>query len=534
MRRQLYRKTGSLFMLQMRRDRWRIPLWIVGLVFFTLLVPLALADLYPSQQERDVMAETMENPAMTAMVGPGDLDHYTIGAMTAHQMLLLTAVVVGLMSILLVTRHTRTDEEAGRIELIRALPVGRLANLQATVLLLCVTNTILALVIGFGLYGLRIESMDLEGSLLYGAALGATGMLFAGVAALFAQLAETPRGTAGLSIAVLLIAYLVRAVGDVSSEVLSWLSPLGWVTKTEVYANNQWWPLGLLLGATVLLFAGAYSLYAVRDLESGFLPSRPGRRYASAFLQRPFGLAFRLQRTGMMAWAAGMLVIGLSYGSVFGDLETFFAGNEMLEQLLRSGEGYSLTERFIPMLMLVMAILGTISPVMAMNKLYSEEKKGRIAPIVGSAVSRLRLMAGYVMIAAINGFVMLSLAAVGLWSAGTAVMDEPFAFGTIYGAALVYYPALLVMIGLAALLIGFVPRLHSVIWLYVLYSFVVVYLGELFQFPDWVGNLSPYGHIPELPVGEMNAVPVVILSVSAIAVMVLGIIGYRRRDMQNG
>ncbi len=46
----------------------------------------------------------------------------------AHQMLLLTAMAVGIMSILLVTRHTRADEEDGRIEMIRSLPAGRLAN----------------------------------------------------------------------------------------------------------------------------------------------------------------------------------------------------------------------------------------------------------------------------------------------------------------------------------------------------------------------------------------------------------------------
>ncbi|MDQ7862150.1 hypothetical protein RCO48_17630 [Peribacillus frigoritolerans] len=39
--------------------------------------------------------------------------------MMAHQMLLLTAMAVGIMSILLVTRHTRADEEDGRIEMIR-------------------------------------------------------------------------------------------------------------------------------------------------------------------------------------------------------------------------------------------------------------------------------------------------------------------------------------------------------------------------------------------------------------------------------
>src|SRR5690625_417712 len=215
------KNTGVLTKFILRRDRVRIPLWLIGIIFFTLVVPIAFDDMYASQEERDVMAETMENPAMIAMVGPGDLDHYTVGAMTAHQMVLFTALVVSLMSILLVTRHTRADEEDGRIEMIRSLPVGRLSNVNATLLVLVITNVILALLAGFGLYALGIDSMGMEGSLLYGATLGATGILFAGVTAVFAQLSESSRSVIGYSIGILLIAYLIRAIGDVGNELLS-------------------------------------------------------------------------------------------------------------------------------------------------------------------------------------------------------------------------------------------------------------------------------------------------------------------------
>ncbi|WP_307794962.1 hypothetical protein [Alkalihalobacillus sp. BA299] len=82
-------------------------------------------------------------------------------------------------------------------------------------------NILLALVVGFGLYALQIGSMDLQGSFLYGAALGATGIFFSSVTGLFAQLSESARGTIGWSFSMLGIAYLIRAVGDVSYETLS-------------------------------------------------------------------------------------------------------------------------------------------------------------------------------------------------------------------------------------------------------------------------------------------------------------------------
>ncbi|UFT99329.1 ABC transporter permease [Radiobacillus kanasensis] len=524
---------GSLSKLIIRRDRIRIPLWFVGICFFTFMVPIAFTELYGSQEQRDVMAKTMENPAMTAMVGPADLSNYTLGVMTAHQMLLLTALVVGLMSILLVTRHTRGDEEDGRVEMIRSLPVGRLSNLNATLLVYVILNILLAAIIGFGFYALNIESMDLEGSLLYGVTLGATGIFFTSITAVFGQISESSRGTIGFSIGILLIAYMIRGIGDVSNDTLSLFSPLGWVTKAEVYGDNHWWPILVLLGVSIILFMVANYLNAIRDLEAGLLPSRPGKKYASVFLQGPIGLGVRLQRTGTISWAIGMFVLGASYGSVLGDLDSFFEGNDMMKQLFVTNGGHSVTEQFVSMIMMVISIFATIPPVMAMNKLYVKEKKGRIEHLLGRAVSRTRLMASFLIISVTNGFVMISLAAIGLWAAGASAMEEPFPFETIYGMGLVYYPAILVMISVAVLFIGFRPKLTSFIWLYVLYSFVVLYMGGLFQFPEWVGQLTPFGHIPQIPVEDMTWMPIILLISFAAVVTVIGFIGYNRRDIES-
>ncbi|MDM5225184.1 ABC-2 transporter permease [Cytobacillus sp. NJ13] len=524
-------KTAYLSKFIFRLDRLRVPIWVVALTFFTIIVPTAFKGLYSSQQERDAMAQTMANPAMTAMTGPADLSNYTIGVMTAHQMLLMTAAVTGLMSILLVTRHTRADEEDGRLELLRSLPVGRLSYLNASLLVVSAACIILALINGFGLYALGIESMDLEGSLLYGAALGSTGLFFAGVTAVFAQASDSSRGTIGYSIAILLISYLFRAITDISNESLSWLSPLAWVTKAEVYDSNNWWPIVLMIAAALVLFAVANYLNAIRDLDRGFLPSRPGKKYASRFLQSPIGLALRLQRTGIISWAIGMFVLGASYGSVLGDLESFFSDNEAMKQLLKPTEGVTLVEQFIPMLMIVISLMATIPPVMAMNKLRGEEKKERIVHLLSRAVSRTKLLGSYFVISVINGFLMISLAALGLWSAGTAAVEGGLSFGMIFGAALSYYPAMLVMIGLSVFLIGFLPKFTSFIWLYVLYSFIVLYLGGLFQFSDWIGSISPFGHVPQAPVEEFSIIPLLLLCLFAGVLAAAGFIGFNKRDI---
>ena len=530
---QLYAKTGALSRFILRRDRFRIPIWLISLAALTFLVAESFTDLYATEEAKAAIAETMRNPAMAAMVGRGyGLDNYTNGAMMAHQMLLFTGLAVAIMCILLVARHTRADEEDGRIELIRSLPTGRLSNLNATLLVMLGVNVLLSLLIGFGLYSLQIESMDLEGSLLYGAALGAIGLFFTAITAVFAQISENSRGTIGLSFTVLGVAYLIRAVGDAGNEIISWFSPLGGVLGAEVYVNNYWWPILLTIGVAIAISILALYLNAIRDLGLGFLPAKTGRKYASIFLQSPLGLALRLQRTGLIAWAIGMFVLGASYGSVLGDLESFFADNDMMQNLIQSTEDFSLTDQFMTMLMSIMAMIATIPAIMAMNKLIGEEKKNRTEHLLGRAVSRTRLMGSSFLVAIVTSFVMLSLAAIGLWSAGNAVMEEGLALLRLYGAAMIYLPAMWIMVAFAVLLIGVFPKLTGLTWIYLLYSFIVVYLGGLLQFSEWMGNLSPFGHIPQIPVEDMDFMKVTILIIIAIMIGIIGFIGYNKRDMQ--
>lgn len=535
MSKQLYSSTGVLTRFIIRRDRIRIPIWIIALSAITCLVAISFSTLYVSEQDRQVIAQTMMNPAMTAMVGISyGLDNYTFGAMIAHQMLLMTAIVIGIMNILLVARHTRADEEEGRIEIIRSLPAGRLSNLSATTVVVFGTNVLLTLIIGFGLYALGIESMDLEGSLLYGASLGAIGIFFAAITGLFAQLSESSRGAVGLSFALLGIAYIMRAVGDIGNHTLSWFSPFGWISQAKAYVHNTWWPIVLTLGVTLIIVIFALFLNVIRDLEAGFIPSKPGKKHASKFLQSPLGLSLRLQRTGIIAWAVGMFILGASYGSVLGDTDSFLADNGVLKDLITPVAGYSLTEVFITMIMSVLAMVCTIPAILNVFKLKSEEKKNHAEHLLGRAVSRPRLMGSYFIVSIVAGFIMLSLTALGMGIVGVSVIEGGgITLGTFYGAAIVYLPAMWIMIGIAVLLVGIAPNFTNLVWLYLGYSFIVVYLGGLFQFPEWLTKLSPFGHISQYPVDQMEWWKALVLTVIAIAIMIVGFVGYRRRDISN-
>ena len=533
MKKALFYQTSTLSAFIFKKDRIRLPIWILSIVLLTMVTAGAFVDLYKTEQERQAIAETMKNPAMIAMVGQGyGLDNYHTGAMMAHQMLLFTAIMVGIMSILLVTRHTRADEEDGRLELIRSLPTGRLANLSSTVFVMSITYVVLTLSVGASLFFLNEESLTLEGSLLYGAALGATGIFFTAITALMAQVSETSRGTIGYSFAVLGVAYLVRAVGDVSNEMLSWFSPLGWILGTETYVNNYWWPVVLTIGVAVVVIGVAFYLNSIRDVGSGFIQAKPGKTYASSGLLSSLGLPLHLLKTLIISWAIGVFVLGVSYGSVFGDLDTFFESTEMMEELLNPVEGFSLTEQFLALLMSIISMLCTIPPLLMFLKLRGEEKKGRLEHVTARAISRARIIGGYLVIGLVGALVMQFLAMFGLWTAALSVMEEAISLRTMFQAAIVYVPAMWVMVAIAALLVGWAPRWTYVIWLYLGYSFFVVYLGGMLQVPEWMGKISPYGNVPQLPIAEMNWVQIISLLIIAIVVSLIGIIGFQKRDLE--
>lgn len=529
----LFANTEILSRAMLRRDRIRIPVWIFSLVFFTVIIAAVLPDLYTTSMEREIMAETMKNPAITVMLGPGyGLDNYTDGAMMAHFMLVFTALAVGIMGILLTIRHTREDEEEGRIEMIRSLPVGSLSTLTATMLILTLTNIIMSLLIGVGLYSLGFESMDLSGSLLYGASLGAIGIFFAALTGLFAQLTSNTRSAIGYSFSFLIISYMVRGIGDVGNEILSLISPLGLILRIEVFVNNYWWPVYVTLAISLIIFAISLYLNSIRDLDAGFIHARKGKRNASRLLSSPLGLALRLQRTSIISWAIGMFVLGMSYGSILGDLEGFIDSSGILQQMLPESSGYSMTERFITMLMTIMSILGVIPVLMYVLKLRSEEKRKRTEHLIARAVSRNNIMGSYTLISIVSAPIIQLMSVFGLWSAAIFVMDDLVSLNILLKAGLVHLPAIWIMIGLAVFLIGFVPRLTGLTWAYLGYSFFVVFLGGMLQIPDWMMKLSAFAHIPQIPIEEVNIVKMLVLTSIAVILIVAGFIGYNMRDIE--
>src|SRR5690606_21987321 len=117
-------------------------------------------------------------------------------------------------------------------------------------------------------------------------------------------------------------------------------------------------------------------------------------------------------------------------------------------------------------------LLSTIPVVQAVLKLKGEESKDRIDHYFSRAVSRTKLLGSYYGLAFVLSFLYQGLVAIGLWSVGAAVMEEGLSFTTTISSAIVYLPAMWLLVAFTAFFIGVLPKATGFIWFYVIYCFI--------------------------------------------------------------
>jgi ABC-2 type transport system permease protein len=524
--------TGPLVRFQLRCDRVRIPAWLAGIALVQVAGAASFPDIYPTAADRQLQAAIVgDNPAIRAMAGPGHgLDDYTYGAMVSNEFLGMMAVVVALMSVLLLVRHTRTEEETGRAELVRAAVVGRYAHLAAALVTVALANLGLGLLLAVGLGSLGIESMGWSGSFVFGAALAGVGLVFAGVAAVAAQVSAYGRAAAGLAGAGIGAAYGLRALGDVAGNGLSWLSPIGWAQATAPYVDNAGWVLLLPVAATVALMLLAFVLSDRRDLAAGLGRQRPGRATGSRWLVTPLGFAWRLQRASFLWWSVAMLLVGLAYGSSVDILEEY-ADNEVIQNLLAAVGGATLTESWLSMIVGLCAMVCAAFAITAALRPRREETSGRAEAVLATALSRVRWAGTHLVVALAGGVVLLAVTGAALGGAGALVTGDAGLVLPVLAASLAYAPAVWLAAGLAVAAYGLAPRATGLAWALLAYAILVHYLGGLLGLPQWMLNLSPYTHVPAMPVEAFTVRPLLALTALAAGLVAAGAYGLRRRDL---
>jgi ABC-2 type transport system permease protein len=522
--------TRALVRLILRRDRIVLPLWVAVLAVLPVAIANTLADLYPTAAERQAYLDIVTaNPALSALYGHAFGSN--LGALTAWR-LGGTVLLVGLATLLTLIRHTRAEEVAGRRELLGATVVGRQAPLFAALVVAFGASLALGALVSASLvaYGLPAA-----GAVAFGLSWVMFGWAFAAVAAVAAQVTESARVARGISITILGLCFVLRAAGDAGGkDGPTWLSPFGWVQRVRAFADERWWVFVLFLGLIAVLTFAALALSARRDLGSGLLPARLGRAAAASWLQSPLALAWRLQRGTLIAWSAGFVLFGAILGSVGESAADVVRDNPQLRAIAeRLGGSSGLSEAYFAAVMGLLGLVASGYAISAALRLRGEESNGRAEPVLAAAVSRLRWAASHLTFALVGPAVVLGAAGLAAGLAyGLASGDVGREVPRVLAAALVQLPAVWVLVGVAVALFGVLPRFMAFGGWAVLAACVLIEeFGRPLQLSKRVLDLSPFAHVPKLPGGDVSAAPLVWLALIVVAFVVVGLLGFRRRDV---
>ncbi|HET6355570.1 ABC transporter permease [Streptomyces sp.] len=515
--------TGALLRLALRRDRVMMPVWVLVVGGVISSAPNSLKALYSTAADRSELAHSMStNGSLRALYGPLFSD--SVGGITAWRYVTFGALMAGIMSLTIVVRHTREEEETGRQELLSSAMVGRRAPLTAALLAAFIANAALALVITAGLAG---EGRG--GALALGLVIGGLGVLFATMAGIVAQLTESARLAKGLTAAVLGLAFVLRAAGDAGardgSSVLTWLSPVGWAENMRAFAGERWWILLLFAGAIVAQALVAFVLAGRRDIGMSFLPSRPGP--AEGRLATAGSLAWRLQRGGVLGWGIGFLGAGVMFGGMAESAADLVGDSENTREIFeRMGGQSGLTDAFLAAMVGMLGMVAALYVVQAVLRLNAEEISQRAEPLLAGAVGRLRWAAGHLVIAFGGAALLMVLGGLGL------AIGYGRDAGPILGACLVRPAGIWVFGGFAMLLYGVFPKAAVAAWGASGIALALGWIGPALDLPQSVMNLSPFEHLPSLPGTQMHWTPVLVLTALAAGLVAAGLAGLRRRDMQ--
>jgi len=525
--------TGSLTRLALRRDRVLVVAWVLGLVVMAAASALATVDLYPTEASRVEAADALNrSQALVALYGRIH-DTASLGAIAMWKMGGIGAIFVAMLTVVTVVRHTRGDEEAGRLELLGATAIGRQAPLAAAFAEAAVVNLALGVLTAVAL---ALSGLPAGGSVAFGAAWAGVGLAFAAVAGLLAQVAPAARTATGLSALVVGVVYLVRAVGDAASVAgprwLTWLSPFGWGQQLRPYAGNRWWVLVITLAFAVLAGAAALVLTARRDLGSGLLPERGGSPEAAGWLRTPLALAWRLHRGALAAWSISFLLVGALIGAMASSAANLLTSSNAQDFITRLGGVDSITEAFLSLELGFAGIVASAYAMSVVMRLPAEEQGGRAEPVLATAVSRLRWAGGHLAIAVAGATLLLAAAGLGAGIAHGLQVGDAGQVAVLVGAALARLPAALVLAGLVVALYGLSPRLAVAGWA-ALAGFVVLgELGPLLRLRQWVMDLSPFAHAPSLPGSAVHPASLVVLTLLAVALGAAGLVAFRHRDLR--
>ena len=519
-------------------------LWGLVFGFYVYDNAVAFDTLAPTAGKRNGLLATMaSNAGLKALLG--DTHRITTrGGFTDWRALGVTVLVASIWGLLVGTRSLRGEEAAGRWELFLAGPTtprraaaNALAGLGAGTLAMYAATALLTAVLGTR----HNVAISPGRSLFFALAIVAGAAMFAAVGAVASEVFASRSRAAGASAAVFGAAFMLRALGDATSNAhwLVYLSPLGWIEQLHPLTGAQLLWLLPIAGLTGLC-ALATVILADRDLGASVLADKDTAVARTGLLGSPVLVALRLSRGSVASWLTATMIAGLLYGSLAKSTGQAFASSGMLRkftgqlthvalrQLQLQGTRVFAGIVFLLLMTLIMAYVAS-----AMGRVREDEAEGYLDNLLVGVVSRPRWLSGRA------GLILAVLVSAGVaggvsfWAAA-ASQHAGLGLGQLLLASFNSAAPAALLLGFGVLTFGFVPRLtSSVCWGLLAWSFLLDMLGSAIKINHWVMDTSLLYHPALAPAVNPNwRIAGTYLAIGSAAAL-LGGWRFTQRDLQS-
>lgn len=522
--------TGKLLKLYLRRDRIVLPIWIL-LPMVVVSGQMSFVKTMPDWQV--FITELSDSPLTSALLGP--VVPLSLEGAILWRGVLQASITVMFGAALTMIRHTRTEEASGRNELILGRPVGRYANLTAAMILSCGGSLVAGLLTSVFLIGSGFAG---SGSLLVGLTLASSGCIFAGIGGLCAQIfahSGRARGAVFGVYGLTMVAMVINNMGGGNTG-WAWLAPEAWFRITVPFGGNHFWPLLVFIVLSALQMVFSYRLIVRRDMSAGLIAQREGSANASPRFNSPLALAWRQHKGSILTWAIGMVYLGAMMGVATPNITE--ALSSTLAQMNVWGAAMAKLgnqEAFIATLIYILGLMAGLSvfAITTVQSLRQEEKEHYAEIILSRPVSRLKWMGSYLLVAfAGSALILFALGlASGLgWSTASGEFSH---LPRVLGMSLSKIPSVWTIIGIAALLYGWMPRIASVLNWLILGVFIFIEMLWEVGIVGWsVLQWTPFAYAHySIPIHELSIMPLVLLTVIAVALSGIGLWRFNSRSI---
>jgi ABC-2 type transport system permease protein len=440
------------------------------------------------------------------------------------------AVVAGVFGLVASVRALRSEEEAGRLEVVLTGGLTRTGGYQAAMAGVAIEALIVA---GVTAAALAAVSISAAGAAWMGVDLAVTALVFAGAGALASQIGSSRRSASSLAALALGVSFALRVVADTSSGYgwVRWTTPLGWAEEVRPLTAGRPAALlpGVVLAAALAIAAGM--LAGRRDVGTGILSGRDTAEAHTALLRGVGTAVVRDERTSLTAWIIGTAAFGLVVGSLSGSIAGALSP-DVRRQLAQLGAADIIRPAgFLAFYFEFFTLAVCVFACAQVAAARHEESEQRVETLLALPLSRQRWLGERLAVAAAGAAGIALAAAIGCW-AGAHANGIHVALGGMLEAGANTLPAGLLFLGVATALFGIVPRASTgLAYGLVALAFVWDLVAAVVDAPSWLRTLSPFHHLGLVPIRAYPVRDAAIMALIGVAGLAAGFVAFRRRDV---